>query len=308
MNNLKKRSDEEILRSYERLGSVWRDADELGMCGQVIYRRLKKMGKVHHIHYLTDDDKAKIEKFYRDGFEWGSGELDRFAQSIGRTKQTISRYAKSVGLTTRDRVVSEIAREKNGKRTSQFWKEHGHPRGMLGKHHTVEVKKRLSETSIRFWDSLSVSEKGEINMRGMMTKLKKYGSLVVPRPQATWKAGWRTIGGVRKYYRSKWEANYARYLEFIRLHGQIRGWRHEPTTFWFDKIKRGCRSYLPDFEVTLNNGEIVYHEVKGWYDSRSKTKLKRMKKYHPDVKVRVIFSKEYHTLERQLRGLIRTWE
>ena len=32
------------------------------------------------------------------------------------------------------------------KRVSKYWKEHGHPRGMLGKTHTPEVRKRLSET------------------------------------------------------------------------------------------------------------------------------------------------------------------
>ena len=85
-----------------------------------------------------------------------------------------------------------------------------------------------------------------------------------------WKSGWRTIGGQRGYYRSRWEANYARYLEWLRVRGDIKYWSHEKDTFWFEKIKRGVRSYLPDFRVTEINGDVVYHEVKGWMDRRTR--------------------------------------
>jgi hypothetical protein len=37
----------------------------------------------------------------------------------------------------------------------------------------------------------------------------------------------------------------------------------------------------------LNNQE-EWAEVKGYYDSKSKTKMKRMAKYHPDVKIRLV--------------------
>ena len=92
---------------------------------------------------------------------------------------------------------------------------------------------------------------------------------------ASCKSGWREIGGIRKYYRSRWEANYARYLEFLKVNGEIEKWEHEPETFWFEGIKRGVMSYLPDFRVTEKNGDIVFHEVKGWMDARSITKIKR---------------------------------
>lgn len=126
--------------------------------------------------------------------------------------------------------------------------------------------------------------------------------------KTTWKAGWRDIGGYNKYYRSRWEANYARYLQFLKESGQIADWSHEPETFWFTEIMRGCRSYLPDFRVSENNGSIVYHEVKGWMDSRSKTKLKRMKKYYPDVELILISEKEYIEIEKKLGGIIKGWE
>jgi hypothetical protein len=129
-----------------------------------------------------------------------------------------------------------------------------------------------------------------------------------PRLNASWKAGWREIGGTRKYYRSMWEANYAYYLQWLKELGHIADWKHEPKTFWFEGIKRGCVSYLPDFWIREVNGSEAYHEVKGWMDDRSVTKLKRMAKYHPTVKLVVIDSKAYAAIKRSCQGLVPGWE
>lgn len=128
------------------------------------------------------------------------------------------------------------------------------------------------------------------------------------RANASWGAAWREIGGVRKYYRSKWEANYARYLEWLKEKGEIQKWEHEPETFWFEGIKRGCMSYLPDFRVTEKSGTVVFHEVKGWMDDRSKTKIRRMAKYHPNVKLIVVDSKAYAAIKRVMQPIIKEWE
>ena len=121
-------------------------------------------------------------------------------------------------------------------------------------------------------------------------------------------SAWREIGGIRKYYRSRWEANYARYLEWMRSRGEIAKWEHEPETFWFSGIKRGTVSYLPDFRVTKNDGSIYYVEVKGWMDDRSKTKLKRMKKYHPSVQLELVDGKRYNAIKKVAQKLIADWE
>lgn len=123
-----------------------------------------------------------------------------------------------------------------------------------------------------------------------------------------WKPGWREIGDTRKYYRSKWEANYARYLEFLKKHGEILKWEHEPETFWFNNIKRGVRSYLVDFKVTDKDGSIIYYEVKGWNDPKSKTKIKRMAKYYPDVKIYLISKDFFKSNNKKLSGLVPGWE
>ncbi|MDD4970796.1 MAG: DUF1064 domain-containing protein [Paludibacter sp.] len=124
----------------------------------------------------------------------------------------------------------------------------------------------------------------------------------------TWKPGWREIGDQKKYFRSKWEANYARYLEFLRKHREIQKWEHEAETFWFNEIKRGVRSFLPDFKITEKNGTIEYHEVKGWNDPRSKTKMKRMKIYYPEVKIYLIGPEFFKSNNKKLSGLVPGWE
>ena len=107
------------------------------------------------------------------------------------------------------------------------------------------------------------------------------------------------------YFRSKWEANYALYLDFLVSNNEIVNWDYETDKFVFEKIQFGTRSYTPDFKIYNNDGSIEYHEVKGYMDSRSKTKLKRMKKYYPEVKLLLIEKKQYNEILKKLRGVIK---
>lgn len=198
-------------------------------------------------------------------------------------------------------------RKESSKRQKEWIAKNGHPKGALGMKHSQETKNKLSAKSISMWESKTEDQKSEQVFKMLKTKVKN-GTYTMPRKNASWKGGWREIGGINKYYRSRWEANYARYLEWLKQKGEIADWKHEPTTFWFENIKRGVRSYLPDFLVTENNGKQVYHEVKGWMDPKSKTKLKRMKKYYPKVEVLLIDKRAYTALKSALAGLISGWE
>lgn len=120
-----------------------------------------------------------------------------------------------------------------------------------------------------------------------------------PRQTRAKSGGYFNKDGRMLYMRSSWELNYAHYLNFLVQHKHIVCWEYEVDTFWFEAIKRGVRSYKPDFKVCEPNGDIVYHEVKGYMDSKSATKLKRMAKYHPGVKIRLIGSKEYKAIKKQ---------
>lgn len=174
--------------------------------------------------------------------------------------------------------------------------------------HTPETKVAISKKASERWASMTKEQQDDYILRAVKGREASGTMQTMNRANASWGAGWREIGGIRKYYRSKWEANYARYLEWLREKGEILKWEHEPETFWFDGIKRGCLSYLPDFRVTENSGAIVYHEVKGWMDDRSKTKIRRMAKYHPGVRLVVIESKAYAAIKRVMQPIIKGWE
>lgn len=102
-----------------------------------------------------------------------------------------------------------------------------------------------------------------------------------------------TVGGKMFHARSSWEANIAAYFDWQKNQGLILDWEFEPKTFWFEGIKRGVMSYLPDFRTTELDGSYKYWEVKGWWDSKSKTKISRMKKYFPDVVMEIIDEARY---------------
>lgn len=122
------------------------------------------------------------------------------------------------------------------------------------------------------------------------------------------KKRWVAIGDQKFFARSRWEANYALYLEHLKQSGAIKAWRHESTTFWFDKIKRGVRSYLPDFDVFNNDLTVEHHEVKGFLDGKSFTKIKRMALYHPEVKLVLIDPQKYGEIERTIGRGLKGWE
>ena len=106
------------------------------------------------------------------------------------------------------------------------------------------------------------------------------------------------------YFRSKWEANYALYLDFLVDQGQIKSWEYEVDVFVFEEIKFGTRSYRPDFKIFNDNGSFEYHEVKGYMDSKSKTKLKRMLKYYPEVKLLLVDKELYGEIKKKLGKML----
>lgn len=203
--------------------------------------------------------------------------------------------------------VTDEMRAAISKRMKEWYANNPHPRGAFGMKHSCDAKEKMSAKGKERWRRMSNKEREEYVTSMIQASIKK-GTHVQQRPNASWKAGWREVGGRRKFFRSKWEANYARYLEWLRSLGEISSWEHEPKTFWFEGIKRGVRSYLPDFLIIENDGSESYHEVKGWMDDRSKTKIKRMAKYHPTVRLIVIDGKSYREISKKVGGMIDGWE
>jgi hypothetical protein len=106
-----------------------------------------------------------------------------------------------------------------------------------------------------------------------------------------YKQFWATIGDKQPiYFRSSWEYYYAIFLEKLKQQKKIKDYFHEPKCFWFEDIKRGVRSYLPDFLIIHLDGSEEWVETKGLMCNKSITKMKRMAKYYPNVKIRLVGS------------------
>jgi hypothetical protein len=283
-----KATDGQLTAAYAELGNVHKVGERFGMRGTSAHERLSKLGVVKPMNVFTDEEKERLRRDYNEYA--GRGRLHLLAAEMGRSEAFICRQARMLDLTQVGRPRAD--RDKFSDRTRTALKKHGHPRGMLGKRHSRKTKERISQTSFDFWHGLPEEERIAIAEAG----------------KTSWKAGWREIGGIRKFYRSKWEANYARYLQWLLERGEITAWAHEPETFWFDAIKRGVRSYLPDFRVTELTGRVVFHEVKGWMTPRSKTALKRMAKYHPTIEILLIERRQYTAIKNSVARLIEGWE
>jgi hypothetical protein len=298
---------EVISESYKRLGNVWKVAEEVGLCGQTVHDRLTKAGLIKKINRFTDLDKEILMaeyKKYRD-----SANLKELAAKMGRTVPFLTRKAKEMGLTDRKNRVSmkPLATEISNKR-KEYYKEHEHPKGMQGKKHSEDFKAGASERGKRNWADPNSKFNSEEFRQNQSDNMSKWQASRENRSNnySRTKKGWWENGEKKYYMLSKWEMNYAWYLEFLISKGEIKSWEYEVDTFWFEKIKRGVRSYTPDFKVVINSGSIEYHEVKGWMDDKSKTKIKRMAIYHPKVILKVVGEKEYKAI-RKWANLIPNW-
>lgn len=160
----------------------------------------------------------------------------------------------------------------------------------LDRPHHTNISRRARELGLTNATRSLTTEQRDGLSRARLQALQE-GRL--SRTYSTVVKGWYEASNGKRYFlKSGWETKYADYLEMLLKSGAISSWEYEPDTFWFEKIKRGVRSYTPDFKISHKDGTVEYHEVKGWMDKKSQTKLKRMRIYHPDVTVVVMAKQE----------------
>ncbi len=260
----------------------------------------------------------------KDWYEQRNGQkllVRELAEKLNRPLASVFSLASELGL-------GNYFRKKGGEKPSRKWStdaesraaisrstkahiaKNGHPCGMAGKKHSPETIAIISVKSKAFHSRVTKKQRRQMNIKSNLTKIALYGTAGPPPGSTPYS---RTKGGKRAdlgdmYFRSGWEANYARYLNWLVAQKVIKSWKFEVKTFRFEGITRGTLTYTPDFEVEENNGDIVYHEVKGWMDAKSKTRLKRMKKYHPTVKLLLIDQKQYKAIEKMVSKIIPHWE
>lgn len=266
----------------------------------------------------SEAEVAALRALY--AFSDGPINLEGFAASLGRDKANVCRKARTLGLTnqrrrkveerkpTRKHASDEAARAAIGAATRARFAAGGHPRGATGLKHTIETRAAISEKSKAAWRDPDSGHHSEARRQQASDRMHARNlRREVDEPYSRTRGGKRAdLGGV--YFRSAWEANYARFLNMLVAKGEIAGWAFEPKTFTFDHIKRGSRSYTPDFRVDLNGGGHEWHEVKGWMDAKSKTKLARMGRCYPSERVIVIDAKWFRSANKTLASLIPGWE
>lgn len=150
----------------------------------------ERLGLNQKLKIFTIEEKEMIIDFYKNNPN--EIDLDNFAKLINRPKTSISRFAKQIGLTKNNRKLSNSSLLKrqesyNKYMESDYYKnivypnqvellsyyaKNNHPQGMLGKHHTEETKKQMSETHIALAQNMSDDEKHLIAMKGVETRRK----------------------------------------------------------------------------------------------------------------------------------------
>jgi hypothetical protein len=254
----------------------------------------------------TEEELKQLLCHYEENDPPDLGELEKMF--AGRHRTNICRKARELNLTRNGHSLSPEARDKIAQAVSDWHQENEHPRGFTGHQHTEAAKQIISQKSKEMWqDPNAIVNSDEYRQFCSDLMAQRQATRLVRSGYSRGSMGKREdLGGL--FVRSSWEANYARYLNWLIEQNEIAAWEYEPDTFWFHEIKRGTRSYTPDFKVINNDGTVEYHEIKGWMDQKSRTALKRMAKYYPDVKLVVIDNDAYHALANDIKGFIQGWE
>jgi len=298
--------DIKVLRtSYEIGVTVSNISISLGRTERAVRNKAYKL-KITNPNRISDE----VKKYVIDNYK--SYNVSDVAEHIGMNKANVSRLAKQLGIARTGRKVETLAPKRVGAWHPKGWikpteeehrrrlseaqklkiKKYGHPRGMLGKHHSEEFSKNMSERVKLAWkDPNSKMNSEEYRQQLSDNQSKRMTDRIRLSPNSIYsrtQKGWADIGDKHYYFKSGWELKYANYLETLRKGNAIMDWEYEPDTFWFEAIRRGVRSYTPDFKLFFDDSTIQYHEVKGWMDAKSKTKIKRMAKYYPDISLTVI--------------------
>lgn len=282
---------------------------KLGKTEGAIRSKAYSLGITKRDKYYTKEEIDFLLKNYNNY------SMNDLSELLGRNESNIYKKMKQLGIDKKKRVANiinpkkkHIYTEEERKNISQKAKirikEKGHPKGFENHKHIEETKKTISEKAKEQWKNIDFSKLEKRKLKQRETKIKN-GTLNPMKNQSNPYS--RTKGGKRKdldniYFRSAWEANIARYYNYLGIE-----WQYESKTFIFKNITRGSVSYTPDFYLPK---EDKWVEIKGWMDGKSKTKLKRFEKQFPEEykKLQLITQKEYDEIKKKISVFIKNWE
>lgn len=289
----KRVSDEDLIAAYKKTHNIWKTAGIVGLCGQSVWERLKKLNIQLSLRRWSEDELQELKNLYKSPSQ--PLYLAEFSQKIGRAMSVVCGKANSLGLGTNEHrkkspeFVAKLRLRQKGKRYP-----YGFPSGYR--------ELRACPVCGRFFDLQHSSKQ---------VHCSRYCANRRRNPMNTFshaKRGFREDLGI--FVRSSYEANYGRYLNYIIAQSnQIEKWEYEPDTFEFKKIKRGTRFYTPDFKVFFKDNHIEYHEVKGWDYPKGRTARKRMAKYYPQIKLVLVGDDFFRAIRKNaFCRLIPIWE
>lgn len=305
-------ADDQIVSLYRELKSIWKVGERLGISGQKVHQRLNSVGvDTSRPPEFTTEQVQTIEFYYRNTPN-ESFDLAALAATVGKSRHNVARLARKLGLTNRSRPIKDEARKRAAARQRARLRDGAHPRGMLGKKHSPETLAKVAAAARKSWATWKSFGTGLMSEEHREMRRARMAKITSSRPAETMHT--RAKGGRRPdlgdiFFRSAWEANYARYLNFLKKLGAVEEWKFEPEVFWFEGIRRGVTNYKPDFWVKFKGDpHPEYHEIKGWIVAKDRTKWARMAKYHPTVKLVIIAPKQYYGIERKFASCIPEWE
>ncbi len=144
--------------------------------------------------------------------------------------------------------------------------------------------------------------KGYVCSEETRQKMIKAGQARKGRPDLLPKHGGRGKGGFREdighYVRSRWEANFARYLNYMGM-----PYEYEPKTFSLSDTL----TYTPDFRIH-HHGIDIYIELKGWMSDKCKQKIDTFRIVCPNEHLLVVGADKYKALAKVYEPIIPNWE
>lgn len=109
------------------------------------------------------------------------------------------------------------------------------------------------------------------------------------------KSGTRSDIDLVSNFHSRWEANMARWFNFLRVE-----WAYEPKSFDIGNQMYTPDFYLPEFDT--------YVEVKNFWNEYASTRDSKFRKNFPELKLDVILKKEYEKIQGLFSEFIPAWE
>ena len=158
----------------------------------------------------------------------------------------------------------------------------------LGREVSKETKDILKNKAIAQWKDLNKREKLVKGIRKTILS-----GDYTPQNNAFKNTGFRP--DLNNFFRSGWEANFARILNYNKI-----DWEYEYKRFdLIDSIY--CPDfYLPEFEC--------YIEVQGYVREKKNKNLKKMVEQYPEIKLFILDAEGYSQLENKFSLVVQNWE